>query len=934
MEFRLLGEVELRAGGQRLDVGTPRQQAVLAGLVVDAGRPVAIETLIDRVWDDAPPVEARNVLYSHLSRIRRLLRQAAEGSGAAARIERRHAGYVLDVDPDLVDLHRFRRLVEQGRDPRRADAERADALADALRLWRGAPLAGIPGGWVAQVRRSWHRRRLDAAVQWADLELRLGHSHAVVTTVPDLVAEYPLAEPLEGVLMRALHAAGRSAEALDRYTAVRQRLADELGTDPGGELRALYQAILRDEELPHPPAEQVVVTAGRMATPAQLPPDTSGFVGRDLELRQLDELLVRTAEGSPRSVVVVVSGTAGVGKTVLALHWAHRVRDEFPDGQLYVNLQGFDPTGTPAAPAEAVRGFLAAFEVAPERIPAGLEAQVGLYRSLLAGRRVLVVLDNARDAEHARPLLPGASGCRTVVTSRNQLSGLIAEGADPLTLDLLSPAEAHELLARRLGARRMSAEPAAAENIVNLCARLPLALSIVAARAAIHPEFALSALAAELSDASGGLDEFAGGDPATDARTVFSWSYQQLGEPAARLFRLLGVHPGPEVSLRGVASLAGISVRAARQCVAELTRAHLLAERLPGRYVFHDLLWAYAAEQTLDLDSEAERAAATRRMLSHYVFSADAADRLLNPRRDSPPAPPEPASGVSLAPMADRQEALAWFDAEHAVLLATVRQATGFDPEVWHLAWTLRRFLAYQGHWHDSIVVLTAALNAARRLADPAKQAFAHCFLGCAHLRFARYEQASTQLQAALEQYRVAGDPVGEADVHHYQSWALERQGRHREALSHAERARDLFHAAGHRVGEAKVLNAIGWFQAMLGDYQQALVHCGQALALQTALNDPLGLAETLHSIGYAHKQLGDHVPAVEYHRMAVDLFHEHGYRYNEAQVLTSLGDTEHAAGDPTSARAAWQKALDLLEQLDHADADEVRTRLKENSAP
>ncbi|WP_460514563.1 AfsR/SARP family transcriptional regulator [Flindersiella endophytica] len=372
---------------------------------MDAGRPVPVELLVDRVWGDSPPVGARNVLYSHLSRIRQLLKRAAALTGEAeARIERRHSGYVLDIDPDLVDLHRFGRLVEHGRDPRRTGPGRAGALAQALGLWRGTPLAGIESEWVAQVHGSWHRLRLDAVMHWAQLELGLGHPTAVIATLPDLIAKYPLVEPLEDLLMRALHAAGRDAEALDRYALVRQRLADDLGT----ELRTLHQAILRGQLPPptQPPPVLPSATGRSLATPAQLPLDLHGFTGRDNELHQLDDLLTITT-GQPTAVVVsAVSGTAGVGKTALAVHWAYRVRDQFPDGQLYVNLRGFDPIGQPVTPAEAVRGFLDAFEVPPQRIPASSRHRSVSTAACWQTDRSWSFLDNARDAEQARPLLP------------------------------------------------------------------------------------------------------------------------------------------------------------------------------------------------------------------------------------------------------------------------------------------------------------------------------------------------------------------------------------------------------------------------------------------------------------------------------------------------------------------------------------------------
>jgi DNA-binding SARP family transcriptional activator/tetratricopeptide (TPR) repeat protein len=906
VEFRLFGEVELRADGARVDLGTPRQQTVLAVLLVDAGRPVAVETLIDRVWDDAPPAEARNILYSHLSRIRRLLKQAG-----TAHIERRHAGYVLELDPGVVDLHRFRQLVERGRDAEPADTART--LAEALDLWRGPPLASIPGGWAAEVRAHWQRRRLDAVVRWAGAEVALGRPDAVIAALPELAAEFPLVEPIEAVLMRALHAAGRDAEAVDRYRLLRERLADQLGTDPSTELRELHQAILRGERPPEPPT---TAPAAPATVPAQLPPDLAGFTGRDDELRRLDDL---------RDGAVAVSGTAGVGKTALAVHWAHRVRDRFPGGQLYVNLRGFDPTGSPVSPAEAVRGFLDAFAVAPERLPAGFEAQVGLYRSLLAGRRVLVVLDNARDAEQVRPLLPGAADCLAVVTSRTQLSGLVAGGAVPLVLDLPDDAEAGALLAGRLGAARVAAEPGAVADIVAMCARLPLALAVVAARAAAHPRFDLAVLAGELRTARGGLDEFAGTDPATDPRAVFSWSYFQLGAGAQRMFRLLGLHDGPDISVAAAASLAGVPVPMARRLLAELATTHLAAERLPGRYACHDLLRAYAAEQACHTDGEADRRAAVRRVLGHYLHSADEADRLLNPHRDAPPAPPPLPEGAEPVRLPDRERALEWFTAEHAVLVAAVRGATGFDAEVWRLVWALRRVLAFQGHWQDAIDVLGVALAAARRLDDPAKQSFAHCYLGLALSRFRRHDDARAHLEAAVDLAREVGDRAGEAFARLYHALLLERQDRHRAALPHARAALDLFLAAGHRAGQAKALNAIGWFHAMLGDHEEALAHCRQALEVQRELGDQVGLAETWDSLGYVHRGLGRHDRAVASYRAAAELYRELDDRYNEATSLTSLGHAQLAAGDAGGAADAWRRAVELLDQLGHPDAAAAR---------
>jgi DNA-binding SARP family transcriptional activator/tetratricopeptide (TPR) repeat protein len=913
MELRLFGEIGLRAAGRGLDVGTPRQQAVLAALAVDAGRPVSVETLVDRVWGDDPPAEARNVLYSHVSRIRRIL---ASAENSPARISRTSAGYVLHVDPDAVDLLRFTRVVERGKDIRNSVAERVAALDEAMRMWRGVPLAAIRGDWADHVRASWHRRRLEAVVRWAELALRLGRAAAVIDTLPDLVDEYPLAEPLEALLMRALHAAGRGAEALDRYAVVRQRLADRLGTDPGPELRAVYGVVLRGDQDAGAPA------APMTATLAQLPPDLPGFAGRAAELRRLDRVL---DEPSPTTRVVALTGTAGVGKTTLAIHWAHSVRDRFPDGQLYMNLRGFDPTGSPVTPAEAVRGFLEAFQVPRDRIPTTLAAQAGLYRSMLADRRVLVLLDNVRDADQVRALLPGGASSLALLTSRDRLDGLVVAGARPIAVGLLDDAEAHAMLRARLGSARVTAEPDAATAIIGLCARLPLALAVVAARAVTHPDFSLAALAGQLR---GGLDELACADQTTDPRAVFSWSYLRLSPAAARLFRLLALHPGPDISTRAAASQAGLLPGKVRPVLAELAQASLITEHSPGRYSYHDLLRAYAAELAEVDEHPADRDRATRRMLGHYAYTAYHADGFLDPRREVPPALAELPDGVEPERIVDRQEALAWFDAEHRVLLAVLHQKARFDDQVWDIARSLRRFLSLQGHWHDQLGALTAALAAARRLGDRNKQAFAYCNLGGTYVWLGRYDEARDHLRVALDLYESTCDVIGQAYVHHSFAWLLDKQANVVEAVAHAERALALFRAAGHRAGEAKELNSVGWFRALLGEYAVAVSYCEEALRLQVTLGDHINAAPTWDSLGYAYRRLGDQARAITCYENALELFRRNGYRVNVAGALVRIGDIRHDAGDLPAARAAWQQAHDLLEELGHADAAAVLDKL------
>jgi DNA-binding SARP family transcriptional activator/tetratricopeptide (TPR) repeat protein len=927
VEFRLLGPVEVAASGRLIEVGPPQRCAVLAALAVDAGRPVTVETLIDRVWDDRPPEGARRALHAHITRIRRLLEHAGAPDGRPARLLRRSGGYLLDIDPDRVDLHRFRRLFDQARDPGRDDTERVTALRAALDLWRGEPLAGLSARWAVRTRQGWSQQHLDALLAWARAELAVNNPETVIGRLTDLIDDHPLLEPLVAVLMRALHAVGRVTDALDLYTTTRARLVNELGTEPGAELQRVHQAVLRDD-LTRP--DQVRAPQLTRAVPAQLPRDVRGFSGRRNELAQLDSLLTTADEQAAPVIISALAGTAGVGKTALAVHWAHQVRDRFPDGQLYVNLRGFGPSGQVMDPAEAVRRFLDALDVPPERIPVDLDAQAALYRSRLADRRMLIVLDNAGDTTQVLPLLPGTPTCLVLITSRQPLTGLIAtDAAHLLTLDLLTPGEARQLLSRRIGADRVAAEPDAVEEIIARCARLPLALALVAARAAIRPRVGLHILADELRDTQQRWETLAGDSPATDVRTVFSWSYQALTPSTARLFRLLGLHPGPDIAAPAAASLAGVATAAGRPLLAELTRASLLVEHIPGRYTFHDLLRAYAVHVADRVDSDGQRHAAVHRVLDHYLHTAFSAAMLLQPARNPITLTP-PRPGVTPEHLADHEQALAWFAVEHRVLLAAIDHATaaGFDTHTWQLAWTLNDFLYRRGHWLDWAAAQQAAVAAAQQLADPNMQARAHRHLGFAYTRLDRIDDAQTHLGQALDLYRKAGDPAGQAHTHISLAVVRERQGRLAEALDHTQQALDLYQTAGDRVGQADALNAVGWYHALLGDHRQALTFCQQALRLFQELDDGYGQAGTWDSLGYAHHHLGQHTQAIACYQHALDLCRDLGDRYEEADTLTNLGDTHHAAGNVDAAREVWQQALTILDQLDHPGADQVRAKL------
>ena len=517
-----------------------------------------------------------------------------------------------------------------------------------------------------------------------------------------------------------------------------------------------------------------------------------------------------------------------------SVHWAHRVAGRFPDGQLYVNLRGFGPAGTALDPAQALSGFLDALGVPATRVPADPDARAGLYRSLLAGKRVLVVLDNARSADQVRPLLPGSPGCLAIVTSRDQLAGLVAaEGARPLPVDLLATADARELLTRRLGEARVAGEPEAVGDIIAACARLPLALTIAASRAATSPGFPLTAVAAELGEACCALDPFHGGDRATDVRAVFSWSYRALSPDAARLFRLLGLHPGPDIPVAAVASLAAVPPSRARMLLTQLTRAHLIAEPAPGRYALHDLLRAYAGELASAQECPADRDAAVHRLLDHCLHTASNAAALIDTCQSI--ELDEPLPGAIAGEHAAAEDALHWSDDERATLLAAVYLAAdaGLDAHCWRLAWTLTTFLGRRGFSQDQISTLQAGLAAARRSADAPGQAHALIGLGRGYARAGRLHDADRHYRDGLRLFDRIGSHFNiRATAHSGLAWLAEHWQRPGDALSHSLRALELYRAAGNERAQLLVLNDIGYAHALLGDYEQAMSCCERALAL------------------------------------------------------------------------------------------------------
>ncbi len=933
MEFGLLGPLLVRCGGTLIAVQRGNQRALLATLLLAANRVVPAEDIAEGLWGAVPPPSAPVTIRNYVKRLRQAL-----GDTGRARISTQPRGYLISVGPGELDTSRFEGLLESARVAARDGCwdTAADQARAALALWRGEPLADVESGTLAlrEVPRL-DEMRLQALEVRIDADLHVGRHAEVTAELQDLARAHPLREQMHALLMLALYRYGRQGEALAAYQHARQVLVEELGTEPGADLQALHQQILTaDPALATHKARSVTTRGAGPAPPRQLPGVAAHFTGRKGELAELSRVLDQADDQAPGTVVIsvisAIGGMAGVGKTALAVHWAHQVAPRFGDGQLYVNLRGFDPAASPVSPEQAIRELLDGLAVPAAQIPPSLPAQASLYRSLLAGRSLLIVLDNARDEQQVRPLLPAGPGCLVLITSRRQLAGLAAtDGARLLTLDVLPPGEARQMLAARLGAGRAAAEPEAVTQIAALCAHLPLAMAIAAARAAARPGIPLPALAAELRDAAGRLDALDTGDSAASVRAVFSWSTHHLSPTAARMFRLLGLHPGPDITVSAAASLAGLPPAVAGRDLGELTRAHLITEHPPGRYALHDLLRAYATEQAHVTGDEPARRAATRRVIDHYLHTAHAADRLLNPARD-PITLAACADGVRPERLADYGQAMAWFRAEHKVLLAVLTLAvdTGCDTHAWQIPWTMVDFYDFSGHWHDWIATQRIAIAAARRLGHRAAEAACCRALGNAYARTGRDHDALDHLRRALRLFREAGDPIGEARTHQDLSWMLDRQGRPAQALRHDRIALRRYEQAGHLRGQANALNAIGWLHAVLGEYRKAVDHCRQALVLHRELGNRRGEAAALDSLGYAYQHLGQGSESVACYRRSLGLFRELSDRSNEAEVLTHLGDAYHTAGSPGQARDAWRRALAILDDLHHPGAGQVRAKL------
>ncbi|MEV8452725.1 BTAD domain-containing putative transcriptional regulator [Streptomyces sp. NPDC052095] len=823
MEFRLLGRVGVISGAGELQPGPAKRRGVLAALLLEANSPVSVDRLIGTLWDAEPPVHARTVVQGHVSRLRVLLDSAGAGEHGV-RLLTRGPSYVFEVPEALLDTYRFERLVRRGRSRLRP----ADTVADltgALALWHGPALDGTaPSSTLRAAAQALEEDRLAAVETLADGYDRLGDAAGAVAVLQAETEAHPLRESLAGALVGALHRAGRRSDALDHYHRTRRLLADELGAAPGAGLRGAYEAVLRAsgtavEARRSGTAEPVAPGEGG-AVPRLLPRGIRGFLGRDAELAELDR-----AAGA--GVPALVTGAPGVGKTALALHWAHHAQSRYPGGTLFADLRGFG--GVPAEPSEVVREFLLALGVPAHGLPESAARAAALYRELTGRRALLVVLDDARGSDQVRPLLPAGAGSAVLVTSRLRLGGLaVEELARPVRVDALAPAPAAELLAAAVGEDRAAAEPGAVDRLARLCDGLPLALRIAAAQLAARPRWRLADLAAELADeqrrlALLSLDDAEESGVAAALRSTV----RGLAPEAVRLFALLGVVPGPDLDRYAAAALLGRPPAVAAEALDRLAGAHLLTEHAPGRYAPPDLVRLYARGLTAD-------DGALLRLLDGYAATALAASLAAEPG-DKPccALPATAATDLPVRRFADRDAALRWYATECDNLAAAVAaaRAAGHEDRAWRLAvlqWPYVVWSARDG-W---VPLLEQALAASSRVGDPDAESRVRALLGWVLTREGRLSEALTHLETAPALAARAHDPSSEAIALINLAVALDTDGITDASLRHVTRAVRLAREADDVLTELLALQHRTYQLLTRGDVAAAESCTAYALAL------------------------------------------------------------------------------------------------------
>ena len=900
MEFRVLGPTELWSDGELRDLGSAKVRSVLAILLLTPRAIVPAETLIDRLWDTEPPPKARESLSVYVARLRACLREAA---GDGVRLAGRANGYVLDLDPETVDLFQFRRLRKQA-DALMASGENDQAailLREADGLWRGPALAGIRGDWVARMRGSLEEERRAGILERVGCELALGRHADLIGELRGLLAQYPLDETFIAHQMTALYRSGRPGDALSLFRETRDQLIEEQGTEPGPALCELHQRILRrDAQLIVPLASR---PPGLASQPdASLPLETPEFVGRSRELALL------TAPQGDTTRVHVIEGMPGAGKTALAVQAARMVADRYPDGLFYLNLHAHDP-GTPALDAaEALHRLLRMLSVPPTQIPDTPGERAALWRAQLSRRRAVVILDDAARHDQVRPLLPAAGQCLVLITARRRLPGLA--GARVLTLDVLSPQDAASLFTSIAGPGRARDQDEVA-SAVELCGRLPLAIQLTAGRLAQGHTLGVADLIEELSQPPARPGSTGTASP--EVMSAFELSYRALEPGHQHFFRRLGASPCPRISLPAAAALNGGTLAEAEKALTALLDHHLLIQDPAGHFRFHDLIREFAAARAAQDDSPLERRKAAGRLLDYYLHTADRADRVLLPFRHRMPVSVAQVP-VAVPALGTKEDAASWLDSEWRNVLQAAQYAGRHERkrQCADLTHVLAGFVDIRGHWEEAIAAHTLALQACRDLADPARIAQASLELSVMSQQTGRHEATLALAEDAEAIYRSLADARGLAEALDQIGLANWRAARSREALAYFREARTLYSDAGDRHGIADTLSHSGIACWQLGRYPDGMHHLREAQALYRDVGDRRGEAKTLSNLGKMQLHSGLHRDALGSFEASLDIFLEIGGVQNQAILYHNIGNVHHYKGSYEEGLAAYRRALGI----------------------